>query len=163
LRVTRSIPQRVRSFTGVVVGVLILFAFFAGWIIAVGAAIELHRMDGARHWPSREAVLTHSYPRRVRWGTRGYHWEAEIAGRYLDDERTFSVSRVSYGIFNERFGRAGAEAVTARYPAGARVDVYRSPADPGVVILEPHVSATSTWIALGAGLAFGLLPIALYL
>jgi hypothetical protein len=86
-----------------------------------------------------------------------------MAGRYLDDERTFSVSRVSYGIFNERFGRAGAEAVTARYPAGTRLDVYHSPADPRIVILEPHVSTTSTWIALGVGLGFGLLPVALYL
>lgn len=145
-----------------VVAVLILFGFFAGWITAIGAVIELSNLAAARTWPSRKAVLTHSYVRHIKTPPRPY-WRAEIAGTYVDDGSRFGVRRVRFGMWNTPLGRRGAEAHVAKYPVNTPVDVYYSPSDPKRVTFEPGVSATSTWVALVVGVGFGLLPAALYL
>jgi hypothetical protein len=72
------------------------------------------------------------------------------------------VRRLRFGIWNAPFGRRGIEEAVARYPIKTQLDVYYSPTDPKMVILEPHVAATSTWVALCVGLGLGLLPVALY-
>jgi hypothetical protein len=151
-----------RAFLAKSLAVLILFGCFAGWITAIGAVVELSKLHEARTWPARKAVLTHSYARYIRSPGRPPRWHAELAGNFLDTGQRFGIRRVHYGIGNGPWTRRQTEEVVAKYPAHTEVTVYQSPTNPRQVILEPNVSATGTWLALAAGLGFGLLPSVLY-
>lgn len=151
--------RRLRRLAGQALAVLILFGFFSGLIVTFGCLVELPTLYEARTWPSREGVLTHSYVRKI-LGFRSASWRAEIAGVYPDTGKRFGVQRVRYGfVWNSK---RKTEAVVAEYPKNSRVTVYYSPTKPRTVILEPRVSPTGTWVALGIGLGLVFLPPALY-
>lgn len=157
----QNMVRKLRILMEKTIAVLILFSFLAGWVTVIGCVFELHHLKAVRNWPSRKAVLTHSYVRRVYDPPRRYYWRAEIAGRFLDDGQRFGVHRVHYG-FNFPRTRRAVEEIVSRYPVKMQLDVYYSPENPRTVILEPDTPATSTWIALLVGLGLGLLPVVLY-
>lgn len=144
-------------------GLAIFVGFFAGWILAVGSALELRDLHAARAWPAKEGVITHSYARRIRGHMNRPSWHAEIAGRYADGSGTFSVSRHGFGIQNAVNTRSQAEAVTKRYPKGMTLPVYPEPRRPRSAILDRDASPAPSWIALGASIGLILLPFVLYL
>lgn len=160
----KSLLHGLKAMPMKVLGVFILFGFFAGWVTFFGALNELHRMESAKSWETRRGTITHSYTRHSRRATRkGLYWDAEIAGKYLGTGQKFSVDRVGYGFEHSIFTRRQADAVVARYPVGAEVDVYVDEKRPSHGILVRDNSPRPTQLALVIGLAFGLLPFILYL
>jgi hypothetical protein len=157
-----TLPARLRRWAGYASGILIVLGFFLGWVLAIGGAHDLTQLHAARSWPARPAEITHSYVRQVRGPLYRRHWHAEIAGKYLDDGSAFNVSRHAYGIQNGTITRWQTEAVTRKYPVGARLDVHSEPGRPRNAILDAAVSATPTWIAIAIGVGLILLPGALY-
>lgn len=143
-------------------GVLTLLGFFGGWITFFGALNELHGLAEAQHWPTQRGVITHSYARRVRGAQNRLYWDVEIAGYYLGTKQKFGVQRIGYGFEFSVNSQKRAERFAARFPVGTELDVYHPPERPGFALLVRNNSPRPTWIALGIGLFFGLLPVLLY-
>lgn len=145
-------------------GVLILFWFFAGIITAIGALVELHSIKSTKTWQPRRGLITVAYVSSYRaMRGRPSGWQIQMAGRYLDGEGTFGVARIAYGFGNEGWGRRGKEAVVNRYPKGTELTVYVDPDRPNWVVLDPNPSPRQTYIGLKIALAGILLPFLLYL
>lgn len=141
-------------------GVLILLGMLCGIVLASGSAVELRQLHAARSWQGRPAVITHAYVRHKR-AFRGRYWDAEIAGRYVDDGVTFGVSRRAYGIQNGLNTRAKAVALTEQFPVGATIEAFHEPGRPHRAILDNAPDATPSWITLGVGIGLFGLPFAL--
>jgi hypothetical protein len=151
---------RAKSWGGALLGIAMLLGFFAGWILAAGAAYELYMIDEAKSWPAKRAVVTASYANRPRgFGLRRFN-NVEIAGSYTATNERFGLRRVGYGIEHAVVTRSRAEAFAKRYPVGTELDVFHEPESPREVILVRGNSPTPTWIALAAGLLLGVLPLA---
>ena len=78
---------------------------------------------------------------------------ARIVYRYRVGDREFEASRVSFRV--QGGGRDAARATVDAFPAGGRVEVRHSPADPAVACLVP---GTDEWQSLPIGV--GTLAIA---
>jgi Protein of unknown function (DUF3592) len=63
--------------------------------------------------------------------------------------------------FGQLAGSSGewAQGIAERYPAGAKIQVAYSPADPDLAVLEPGISSEAYWLP-GAGAAFFLFGLA---
>jgi hypothetical protein len=154
--------RRARKGLQVLLGLAIVFGFFAGWILAAGAAYELYMMSEVRSWPAKRAIITHSYAARSRGFGFRRHADVQIAGVYAGTAERFSLERIGFGVENAIVTAGRAQALAARYPVKAELEVFHEPGRPAHVILERENSTTPTWIALATGLALGLLPFALY-
>jgi hypothetical protein len=144
------------------------WVLFAGCIYGVFVSIfvpfELHRMASAQSWPSREGTITRTYVTHHAGGHRKPdYYLPEFRGRYTDTGEEFWISSVRYGDFRFGDGKRKAEADTAAYPAGARVQVYYDPNNPQETILEPHASWDTMLIMLGIGLGFLSIPFGIWL
>jgi hypothetical protein len=148
------------------IGVVLLVGIVFGLFAVVTVPIEMSRMAQAEHWPSRKAVITHSYTRHVRGSaTRprtNSSWKVEICGVYEDDGGKFCLSRVRYGDIRLGADKNGALEMVAKYPLGREVEVYYSPDNPKETILEPHAPWNKMIILLSAGIGFLLLPFFLW-
>lgn len=117
-----------------------MLLLMAGAIVA-GAFYVLYQNNrrkalAAASWPSVEGRITTSavYTRRDRDdGKLEYH--SNIAFVYSVNGVNLAGNTVRFGF--ENFGKAAAEHVCARYPAGASVPVYYDPANPSRSVLEP--------------------------
>ena len=157
------LTAKLGQWTRYLLGMLILLGFLAGWLLAISAAIELNKINSARGWPTRQAEITHSYARQLRSFQSRAYWHAEIAGKYVDDGRTFGVSRHAYGIENSINTRGAAEIVVKKYPVGMRLAVYPEPGNPRRAILDPRAPTTLTWVTLLGGIGLIVLPFALHI
>jgi hypothetical protein len=95
---------------------MIVFGFFAGWIMVVGAANELRLLGESRDWAPRRGVITQSYARSIRGPLSRLHIDVEFAGVYLNTGEGFHVGRLGYGIENGVATRLKAARVAAEYP-----------------------------------------------
>jgi hypothetical protein len=64
-------------------------------------------------------------------------WLAQVRYRYAVDGRTYESGRIRLHDPNQRRLRWPAARDCARYPIGAKPQVYVSPDDPAVAVLEP--------------------------
>lgn len=142
--------------------VLILFGFFAGWLLVVGSVIELRGQRAVREWSASRGVITQSYARNARTFQNRKSWQVEIAGNYLDSGGRFGVGRVGYGVQYSVLTRGRAERMASAYPVGTELVVYHHPDRPGSAVLVRETSAAPTWRTLWVGLTLGLLPAGLY-
>ena len=153
---------RARKWGGVALGLAILFAFFAGWILVAGAAYELYMMQEVRSWPAKRGVITTSYATRRRGAGFRRFADVQIAGTYAATNERFGLDRIGYGIEHSIVTESRASAFAARYPVKTELEVFHEPARPEHVILVRGNDPRPTWIALAIGLALGLLPFLLY-
>ena len=121
------------------------------------------RVSRAARWPATPGIVSSSGVEAIQStiddsASRATTWQAkveygyEVAGhRYVGRQITLGVARSG--------SRAAAEAIAARYPAGAAVTVHYDPANPGDAALE-H-SAAVRLVPLAVGVA--LIAFALYL
>jgi hypothetical protein len=144
-------------------GVAILLGALAGLLAVVFIPFELWRVADARAWPSRPGIVTFSSASPVFSRRRGPRWTYVIRGRFQDQAGgDFLVTRVRYGEIDWSLGEARAKAVVARYPPGAAVSVYSSPAKPRTMMLEPFAPPRDLQIAFVAGAALLALPFLLW-
>jgi hypothetical protein len=145
-------------------GLVLLVGILFGLLVVVSVPIESYWKADAESWPSRRAVVTKSYASHrsgiMQPGRRTTYWKAEICGRYKDNGEEFCASRVRYGHW--RFGEAFALESVARYPVGREIDVYYSRNNPKETVLEAHSSWNETFVILGIGVGFLLLPVFLW-
>jgi hypothetical protein len=157
-----SIFGRAKELALKVLAVLILVGFFAGWITVVAASHELYLLKVVQAWPARRGIITRSYVRAPRSSRNRKPWGVEIAGLYLGTEQKFFVSHVGYGFEYSVWTRGKAERLAAQYPVKLELEVFHEPGNPAKAILVRGNSPQPTWIVLGVGLGFGLLPLGLY-
>jgi hypothetical protein len=136
-------------------GNLILLGFLLGLLSIIFVPVEMFKMHQARGWPSRDGTITHSSATLGRGGFRkAPSWRPDIGGTYHDNGEKFWISRVRYGGFRWSERKAA---------AGAKVEVYYSPARPKDTIWEPFAPWDTMIITLAGGVGLVLLPVMLYL
>lgn len=149
----RVFLARVFPWTVLVIGALASY---------VGLANTLEAR-ASRNWPSVEgAILRSSVERELTRASGGSAagslWRPVVAYEYAVGGTRYEGDRVAFGEYATGEA-ADAEAVAARYPAGASVQIHYDPEVPGQAVLEPG-TAGLPWFFLGLGavfLAVGLL------
>ena len=149
-----------------------LFGFFlplAGFAMAIGGVVSylrLRRIVVASHtWPKAAgkivaAAVTTVYERNpgdtastLNRATKKYR--ADVRYTYRVGQRDFAAAAITLG-WAPLYGFArDAEAVVAKYPAGANVDVYYDPAQPETAVLQPE-SRDGTLTPLIFAMIFGV-------
>jgi hypothetical protein len=157
-----SILGRAKELALKALAVLILVGFFAGWITVVAASHELYLLRAVQAWPAQRGIITRSYARALGASRNRKSWGVEIVGFYLGTKQKFLVSHIGYGFEYSVWTRGKAERLAAQYPVKLELEVFHDPANPVEAILVRGNSTRPTWIVLGVGLAFGLLPLGLY-
>jgi hypothetical protein len=147
-----------REFLERCIGYTLVAGFIFGLFLAVTIPFEMLQMAAARDWPSQKGIVTKSSEvLKVSW-LRSPYWEAEICGVYKEVPGGFCVARVSFGEFRFGDGRDKSREVVAKYPVGSEVDVYYSPTDPKLTILDPYASRSFMSFVFGLGIGLLLLP-----
>jgi hypothetical protein len=109
-----SLRGMIRKLVGQLLGAAILLGVLFGLLVLVFMPFELRRMADARPWPFREGVVTKSVV-SPQASFRKTFWGPVIRVTYHDTGEEFWVSRIRYGEFKTRTGKASAEADIARY------------------------------------------------
>lgn len=154
--------NRLRDIFGKIIGISLLFGFFAGLIAVVFVPVEMSKMAEARTWPSRPGIITQSSASEVFSKRSGSHWTYVIRGTFNDTGEPFVITKVRYGDFSLGKGKFKSQETVARYPRGSTVQVFYSPAHPRSMILEPFASWDEMFLILGIGVGLVLLPVVLY-
>lgn len=155
----------IQKFFQQLLGAAILFGFLAGILAIIFVPVELYKMHQARTWPWRQGTITHSSATLGRHGgiRHAPYWRVEVGGVFDDNGEKFWISRIRYGGFRWGAGKAAAMADVAKYPVGAKLKVYYSPAQPKETLLEPFAPWDTMIVLLALGVAFVSLPLLLYL
>ncbi|MBP7775634.1 MAG: DUF3592 domain-containing protein [Acidobacteria bacterium] len=144
---------RVFPWTVVVIGAL-------GSYIGVANTLEAR---ASLSWPTVEGVILRASVVRELTSSSGGSaagtlWRPVVAYEYVVGGTRSEGERIAFGEYATGES-ADAEAVVARYPAGASVEVHYDPEVPGRAVLEPG-TAGMPWFFLALGavfLAIGLL------
>lgn len=113
------------------------------------------RASAVREWPVAPGTVRASAVREsiAPPGSEDRDWfYADVAYDYSVAGSAFSGSRVRIGGAKAHGKRVSAEAVVARYPAGAAVDVRHDPVDPSRSVLEARANS-GVWLFVAAVLA----------
>lgn len=113
-------------------GLFVLGFGFAGVVMAR----DLLRTWESRSWPKAAGVVTHSEV-RTESGSRGKSgYRGHVSYTYTVAERRYTGSRISFADTSTS-DSIPAQNCVRRYPRGTTVDVYHSPDDPELAVLEP--------------------------
>ena len=153
---------RLKKILGQIIGVALLFGFFAGLIAVVFVPVEMNKMAEAQTWPSRPGVITQSSASEVFSRRRGNHWAYVIRGTFTDTGEPFVITQVRYGEFSPGRSKPRSLDTVARYPSGSAVRVFYSPAQPRNMILEPFAPLDEMCLVMGIGIGLVLLPAVLF-
>ncbi len=107
------------------------FTFLFGRALHWGLPVDWNAR-ASREWPATTAEILSSTVIEQRRTV----FEAAVTYRYHVEGREFSGDRIRFGWEGEST-REGQQAVSARFPVGARVPVHYHPADPAVSTLLP--------------------------
>jgi hypothetical protein len=144
-----AIPLFIVTALGVV-GLLILY-------MGLG---DLRGAWASRTWPQvHGTVVSYDVEQRQETDSRNhryYIYTPHIVYLYHVDEQTYHGNRITFG------DPGGNSPVGWRYHAEDTVNVYYSPDDPSVAVLEPGVMSTPLWV-LGVGVCFAGLGVPLAL
>lgn len=154
--------NRLKNIFGKIIGISLLFGFFAGLIAVVFVPVEMSKMAEAQTWPSRPGIITQSSASEVFSKRSGNHWTYVIRGTFDDTGEPFVITKVRYGDFSLGKGKSRSLEIVARYPRGSAVRVFYSPTHPHSMILEPFASWDEMFLILGVGVGLVLLPVVLY-
>ncbi len=152
----------VKNAFGKIAGVALLIGIVFGLFVVVVAPFEMYAKAKAETWPSRKGVVTLSYASHKRGSKNILYWSPEICGTYNDNGERFCVTRIRYGGIRFGEGEASAREAVARYPVKREVDVYYSPDNPRLTILEANSPWTQMYTLFGLGIALLLLPAMLW-
>ncbi|MDR2857563.1 MAG: DUF3592 domain-containing protein [Novosphingobium sp.] len=153
---------------GVPLFVLLLPAMLiaAGLASAAKLSALIAARKASRTWPTASGTITRSDMIKVRVATtrRGMHvyetnYQAVIRFSYRVGARDYSSDRYNWSWYEAWDDPARALAITAKYPPGAKVQVYCDPADPQNAVLDPTKGGVAmplifTVMFLGMGLLF---------
>jgi hypothetical protein len=109
-----------------------LFLIGGGIFIVVGATQVLHQADCLQHYVPVSAHVV-AVAIKSHAGKHGSSYSPCVSYTYEVNEHRYSGSQVQ--IIEHSSSRAWAEAVVERFPVGATVTAYRSPAAPGSAFL----------------------------
>jgi len=137
---------------------LLFGAVFAGMggFVLVRLVQQLLRGPRSAAWPSVQGRIEQSEVRE----TAGEQRLPHLRYRYQVDGQDHEGRHVDWAV--RRMPREAAEALVARYPVGAAVEVFYDPAKPAIAVLEPgsdhnqRLAAILGGIAAGAFLLLGL-------
>ena len=130
--------------------VLIAFGalFFGGGALLFYSAIAMRRMvKAARSWPSVEGTILRSTMGATS-GSQGGSWVPVVEYEYEVDGERHESNAIAIGGATGML-KGAAEKTVARYPEGARVQVFFDPAHPKSPCLERR--STNSPIAFGLG------------
>jgi len=128
-------------------GLLVLLFF-------IGYRRSLMRANAWPVVPGRVTVSRVEERRSTDSGPRHRSYEAIVEYRYEVGGLSFSSRQIALGL-RVSGSRAGADAIIARYPVGAKVDVHLDPANPSQAALENPTGRS--WMLLVVALAcFGI-------
>lgn len=125
-----------------------IFALVGAIILGVGAYVRA-RAQASKGWPM---VLGQVVSSRVTSSTSsegGTTYEPDIHYAYDIGGRAYNSRRVAFGGFTSTSNPRDAEKHTARYPAGAVVQVYYNPANPQDATLERRAGSAGFLFAFG--------------
>lgn len=133
---------------------VMLCAIGFGLLILLFLVAHRRRLARATTWPVVPGRVTISRVEERRGsgesGPRHRSYEAVVEFRYEVGDLSFSSRQIALG-WRTSGSRKGAEAVVARYPVGATVEVRYDPDNPSEAALERPRAAS--WLLLGAALA----------
>lgn len=133
---------------------------FLGIFFLVGAGVSywgwtiLQDAKASASWPAVQGQITQSVIEENR-DEDGTSYDAEIRYEYVVNDQQYNGDMVNFGEYSG--SHAHAEGIVNRYPVGQTVQVYYNPAEVTEAVLEPGVS-TSSYLVLGIGLIFALVP-----
>lgn len=133
---------------------VMLCAIGFGLLILLFLVAHRRRLARAAAWPVAPGRVTISRVETRRGsddsGPTHRSYEAVVEFRYEVGDLSFSSRQIALG-WRTSGARKGAEAVVARYPVGATVEVHYDPDNPSEAALERPRAAS--WLMLGAALA----------
>jgi hypothetical protein len=134
-----------------------LFFVAAGLIASLVVISDLAETRAAMRWPTVAGTVLSSRAESRRelthtgGGTTATVWSPLVEYSYRVGARSYHGARIAFGP-EVAAGRDLAEAVVARYPAGAAVTVHYDPTNPAHATLETNLA--HRWVALVIPLAF---------
>lgn len=131
---------------------------FPGIFVVLGAVIlfyglrNVERAHSSKAWPKTEGVITFATMGRHRSNSSSTY-SGDVSYDYKVGGTTYSSSRISFGQFGSS-DSSHARSVLNRYPVDRKVEVFYSPADPALSVLETGVSISDWFCLRSVGYSF---------
>jgi len=125
-----------------------IFAFVAAILIGIGLYMRM-RARASRQWPMVLGQVILSTIASSSSSEGGTTYSPSIHYAYDIGGRAYNNSRVAFGGFTSTSNPRDAQKHTARYPAGAVVQVYYNPANPQDATLERRAGSSTFLIIFG--------------
>jgi hypothetical protein len=125
-----------------------IFAFVAAILIGIGLFVR-GRAQASRQWPMVLGQVVQSLVTSSSGSEGGTVYSPEIRYAYDVGGQAYQSSRVAFGGFSSNSSPRDAQRTTARYPAGAVVQVYYNPANPRDATLERRAGQSGLLFGLG--------------
>jgi hypothetical protein len=105
----------------------------------------------SEHWPQTEGVIQSAAIIRSSTGKGGHTDDARVSYSYQVDGQKFLGDQFAFGAI-DWFGTQN-QAILARYPVGKKVQVYYSPNNSQLAVLETGIVG-ETWFIFGFCISF---------
>jgi hypothetical protein len=106
------------------------------------------------HWPVTDGVVASAEMKRHSGDSdSGDTYSAEVSYTYQVASASYEGNKIAIGQMSSSTDYA--RGILNRYPAGKKVSVHYSPANPAAAVLETGIHG-GTWLLLGIGMAFVL-------
>ena len=137
--------------------VLIIAMFLAGGILMAFGVFNVKRGLESSGWPTVDGKITRSsvvkqVTRDPKTSRNRTSYKPDVRFSYKVNGKSFSANKVSFGDYSSGSQRR-AEKIIKRYPSGKSVSVHYSLKDPGVAVLETHITL-ALFIPLLGGIIF---------
>jgi hypothetical protein len=148
---TAKVGTKKNATLGVVFG--LLFGLVGMGVLVYGI-MNLNRGRASESWPTVSGVVTHSDVRSSR-GDSSTTYHAEVSYEFVVEGAKHHSDKVSFGEYGTN-SHARAARICDGYPVGAPVDVFYSPEDPDVAVLEPGASGFGFFLPIILGGVFNI-------
>jgi hypothetical protein len=147
-----------------VIGVLLIALGFAIYVVAPSGYESFKVQSQAENWPRAKGTVVSSVVDVDKVTPHDQHQKQDmyrplVKTRYRVDGRDYVINEIYVGQTSGWTSRSGSVRKTvARYAPGIEVDVYYSPEDPAIGVLETSVEL-GTYILLVLSIAIALLGV----
>jgi hypothetical protein len=134
----------------------LIFLLLGGVFLVVGL-VATKRAKAAQSWPSMPGTVVRSEVVRHEStdedGSSSVSYEPVVHYEYAVMGQPFTGKRIAFGANN--FDHKKAAEIVARYPVGARANVFYNPDKPQDAVLETVAAGGKLFVILGAVMAAG--------
>jgi hypothetical protein len=129
--------------------------FIGGGIALYFGIVNLNHANESEKWPSVPGRITSATVKEERGSKGRRSYKPVVHYSYSVESRGFTGERISFGEHSSS-SRQTAEDIANKYRALANVEVFYSPDDPTLCVLEPGANLT-VYLLPGVGVLFLLI------